>query len=75
MPNDVTERDLSGWGLGSISRRIITNEIQETLSARNGTLSHQNQILYEQLFYFQYADEAKMVTVGVGCFTRKDRFR
>jgi hypothetical protein len=64
VPNGIAEGDLAGWGTAAISRRIITNEIRETLIARNGALAAENQILYKQLFYFQYADGAKMVTAG-----------
>jgi hypothetical protein len=64
VPHGVQEADLSGWGTATISRRIITNEIRETLNSRNGALPLDNQILYKQLFYFRYADGAKMMTVG-----------
>jgi len=64
VPTEIAEKDLSGWGTASVSRRIIINEIQETLAARNGALPSENQILFKQLFHFRYADNAKMLTVG-----------
>ncbi len=70
VPHGIVERDLDGWGTAATSRRIITNEILETLRERNGTLSQANQLVYSQLFYFRYADGAKMVTAG-GLLHRK----
>jgi hypothetical protein len=64
IPHGVAEKELDGWGTAAISRRIVTNEILETLRERNGTIPEANQIVYKQLFYFRYADSAKMVTVG-----------
>jgi len=64
IPHGVVEGDLDGWGTAAISRRIVTNEILETLRERNGGLQEANQMLYKQLFYFRYADGAKMVTAG-----------
>lgn len=65
VPRDVEGRqDLAGWGKARISRRIISNEIAEILKQRNGGRSPGSQIRYEQLFYFHYADGAKMMTTG-----------
>jgi hypothetical protein len=71
VPNGTAEKDLSGWGTAAVSRRIMTNEIRETLNARNGALPTANQILYKQLFYFRYADGAKMLTVGGLLYERR----
>jgi hypothetical protein len=72
IPNGIAEKDLAAWGTASISRRIITNEIRETLIERNGALPFEKQVLYKQLFYFQYADGAKMVTAG-GLFYEREQ--
>ena len=72
VPTGFAEGDLAAWGTASISRRIVTNEIRETLSARNGVVPTETQVLYKQLFYFQYADGAKMVTVG-GLFYERNQ--
>lgn len=62
-PNDITNGgQLSGWGLAATCRRIMLNEIFETLSKRNG--SRENKLIFQQLFNFQYADGAKMLTIG-----------
>ena len=64
VPRNIREGDLAGWGTAKISRRIVTNEILDTLRQRNGGLERRNEILYKQLFFFCYADTAKMVTIG-----------
>ncbi len=61
---DVKGADLAGWGLASVCRDSIHDRIQKTLSDRNAPLPNESKIKYEQLFNFQYADGAKMVTVG-----------
>jgi hypothetical protein len=46
------------------SREIINNEIEEALSVRNAGVRVDQQIFYQPLFSFEYADGAKMITVG-----------
>lgn len=70
VPIDVTGSELSDWGVAKVYRRIILNEIQETLLQRNGP--RRIRINFEQLFNFHYADGAKMLTVG-GIFYRDDQ--
>lgn len=63
VPTDMTDgTKLSRWGLAAVCRRIILNEIFETLSKRNGT--RENKLVFDQLFNFHYADGAKILTVG-----------
>lgn len=65
LPPELRAKDLGGqWGTAAVSRSIIDNEISQQLHARNGTLSSEEMILYEQLFNFHYADGAEMLTVG-----------
>lgn len=64
VPLDVNEHSLSGWETAQVYRRIINNEIAETLMQRNGTLSVGSRLQYKQLMHFHYADGAKMLTVG-----------
>lgn len=64
VPADVSGRNLKGWEKAKIYRRIITNEIYQTLTQRNGGLEGGSKIKYKQLFNFHYADDAKMLTVG-----------
>lgn len=63
IPTDINDGSkLSGWGLAAACRRIMLNEIFETLSERNG--SRENKLIFDQLFNFHYADGAKMLTIG-----------
>jgi hypothetical protein len=64
VPPGLVEKDFTGWGTAKISRRIIANEIQEALQARNGGLDPGKRFRYTQLFNFRYADGDKMLTVG-----------
>lgn len=64
VPPDITGRDLRKWGTAKVYRRIITNQIEEAVSIRNGTRVVGNKLLYKQLFNFHYADGTKMLTVG-----------
>lgn len=64
VPSDVRGEQLAGWGTAQVCRRIIDNEIQETLLKRNATRDQGSELCYKQLFHFQYADTARMMTVG-----------
>jgi hypothetical protein len=64
VPADVSAKDLRKWGVANICKRIITNEINDTLRARNGTLDDDARMSYAPILNFQYADGAKMLTVG-----------
>ncbi|MCC6501030.1 MAG: hypothetical protein IT313_12260 [Anaerolineales bacterium] len=62
VPIDVVGANLSDWGTAEVSRRIILNEIEETLLQRNG--SRKSPLVFKQLINFHYADGARMLTVG-----------
>jgi len=64
VPSDITDSELRKWGTAQTYRRIIHNQIQESVSDRNGVLNPGNKVIYQQLFNFNYADGMKMVTVG-----------
>jgi hypothetical protein len=64
LPADFTEESVRGWGTAALYRRIITNQIQETLTRRNGALARGSQIIYKQIFNFNYSDGSKMLTIG-----------
>lgn len=64
VPATVTPRDMRKWGIADVSKRIITNEINDTIRARNGALEGEDKVTYSQLFNFHYADRARMLTVG-----------
>ena len=64
VPIDVKPKHLVGWGLASVCRRIVVNEIQETLKERNAGVKDADRMRFQQLFHFQYRDSARMMTVG-----------
>lgn len=64
VPADITGKELRGWGTAKACRRIINNKIEQTLNERNGGRQAAPAFLYQQLFNFHYADNAKMLTVG-----------
>ncbi len=64
MPIGVTLKDFRGAGANLILRKIINNQIEKTLSARNGVLLPQQKLNFKQMLNFQYADGAKMLTLG-----------
>lgn len=64
VPADIEDRDLSGWNTGQTYRRIINNEIKDALASRNGVKDKDSRLTYRQLFNFEYADGAKMLTIG-----------
>jgi len=64
VPAGVSGKQLARWGTAKVCRRIIDNEILETLEKRNAIRDPGAKMQYKQLFYFHYADTAKMMTVG-----------
>lgn len=64
IPSDVSGKKLIGWEEAEVHRRIIENEIFQTLSERNGGRDPGNRMKYKQLFNFHYADGPKMLTTG-----------
>jgi len=64
VPINVKDKQLNGWNISKIYRKIIENEINDTLFSRNGGRSIGNKLLYKQLFNFYYNDGTKMLTVG-----------
>jgi hypothetical protein len=64
VPPDAGNEDLGEWGTAAICQQIIDDRIQSVLRDRNGPLPHGSQLIYDQLFNFQYQDSTKMLTVG-----------
>jgi hypothetical protein len=58
IPLGVTDDSLGQWGLAAVQRRIVVTAVNEAL-ARRGDGS-----FFEQLFFFNYADGAQMLTWG-----------
>lgn len=64
VPLGVTGRELRAWDAAKVYRRIICNEIKETLMHRNGGLHPSSKLNFKQIFNFHYSDGAKMLTLG-----------
>ena len=64
VPRDVEEKNLPKWGTAKLYRRIVNDEVYETLAIRNGGQDSSQSLQYKQLFNFHYTDGAKMVTTG-----------
>jgi hypothetical protein len=60
VPPGIVARDLTSWGLADVSRRIVTNEIRDTLYQRNGGRRGGESLRFRQLFHFRYADTARL---------------
>ncbi|MGH8543152.1 MAG: O-methyltransferase [Gammaproteobacteria bacterium] len=70
VPQHISTAQLTGWGLSGVCRRIMRNKLDETLVARNGPRDAGARLQFHQLFNFEYADDAKMLTFG-GLFCEK----
>lgn len=70
VPQETIEKDLYSWRLGQLSRKMLTQEIEAGLAARNSG-SHDNQMRFKQICEIEYEDGAKMTTF-VGIFYLPD---
>lgn len=66
------EIDLVGWGTARLFWEVLTNELQSTLTQRNGSRIG-DIIEAEQIVHFHYSDGAYMLTVGWLFFTSSER--
>jgi hypothetical protein len=73
LPINIDEYTLALSDNYKALRDSINMEIQETLQERNGGLVVEDKMLYKQLFYFTYQDNAIMLTVGGIVYSAKDR--
>lgn len=72
VPGDILGKDLEGWDMACTFRRLIMNEIDHVLRARNGLLSDRHKVQFQPLFHFHYSDQARMLTVGGVLFEKRD---
>ena len=63
-PTVLPNSDLRGWGLSLTSRRVIRQEIENRLREANIARSPGQRMQFRQITAFEYADGAKMTTVG-----------
>lgn len=64
IPIGITAKDMAGWGCAKVYFRILNNEINSVIQARNGTRRLGQRLKFKQVLYFHYEDGAKMVTLG-----------
>ena len=64
VPADLDPKQLAGWDIALLDRRIIDQQIRSTLLDRNGGLPANARLRYKQLFNFHYRDGARMMTTG-----------
>lgn len=65
IPPGLEGKDLVNWGTANVYSRIIRNNIEKTLLERNGGIQEGNRMKYHQILNFNYADGAKMSTLGI----------
>ncbi|MGO4480309.1 O-methyltransferase [Rhizobium sp. 2TAF27] len=63
-PAEMTERTLTSWRTSKLYRDMIIAEIDEALKVRNLGLPAGNRIRFRQVVSMEYADGAKMATIG-----------
>lgn len=64
VPPGITSDDVGGWDIANLYRAAIDERIAVAIRERNAGRSHIAQYSYTQLVNFQYADGARMCTVG-----------
>ncbi len=64
IPIDLKSIDLTGKNIGNLYKRIINNELKESVSNANSARSEDEKLNYKQIFDFRYADGCRMLTVG-----------
>ncbi len=64
IPINVKPIDLTGKKLGNLYKRIINNQIEQSVSSVNSACSADEKLDYKQIFNFRYADGSRMLTIG-----------
>lgn len=64
IPIDLKSIDLTGKNLAKLYKRIIDNQLEQSLSNANSARSKDKKLNYKQIFDFRYADGSRMLTVG-----------
>jgi hypothetical protein len=63
-PDGISERDFVGWRMSKLYRDMIVLEIEEALRVKNVGRAVGNRINFRQVVSMEYADGARMATVG-----------
>lgn len=72
IPHISKPIELNQKNLYVLYRRIIINEIVETITKRNKAVLDNEKIICEQILHFTYEDGAKMQTLGFVFFNKSD---
>lgn len=72
IPHISKHLELNQKYLHILYRKIIINEIEETINKRNKAVLDNEKIIYEQILHFTYEDGAKMQTLGFVLFKKSD---
>jgi hypothetical protein len=64
IPIDLKPIDLTGKKLGNLYKKIIDNQLEESVINANSARSEEERLNYKQIFNFRYADGSRMLTVG-----------
>jgi hypothetical protein len=64
IPIDLKPIDLTGKKLADLYKRIINNQLEQSVSNTNSARSEEEKLNYKQIFDFRYADGSRMLTVG-----------
>ena len=65
VPAGTVEGDVGGWGLSQIAYQVMSAEVAAAVADRNGVIDDAEEHLHwRQLLHFQYADGARMLTLG-----------
>ena len=75
MPAGLEPADLQGWGMAKTLRRILWNQVEDTIATRNGIVPPGERICFRQVFNFHYRDQARMLTVGFLFYREPDEPR
>lgn len=70
IPIDLKPTDLTGSKLADFYKRIIDNEVKQSITNTNSARSVEEKLGYKQVFNFRYADGCRMLTVGWLIFTQ-----
>lgn len=64
VPLDLTGVELRGEDFAKACRRIILDEVEACLLDRSGPLSREEKLIFLQIVFFLYADDARMLTLA-----------
>ncbi|KAM3091274.1 O-methyltransferase [Phormidesmis sp. 146-35] len=64
IPINLQSTDLTGKKLGNLYKRIIDNQLNQSITNANSARSAKEKLNYKQVFNFRYADGSRMLTVG-----------